>query len=57
MNGMPPHESLVIASSLFAGMFMLHVSLRKRAIKWKTPRRCPSCGRHRGLSRICNNCT
>jgi hypothetical protein len=57
MNAIPPHESLVIASSLLAGMFMLQMGLRKRAIKWKTPRRCPSCGRSRGLSQICSNCT
>ena len=57
MNQIPPQEAFTIASSLFAGMFMLQISLRKRAIKWKTPRRCPSCGRSRGLSQICTNCT
>ena len=57
MNQIPPQEAFTIASSLFAGMFMLQISLKKRAIKWKTPRRCPSCGRSRGLSQICTNCT
>jgi hypothetical protein len=56
MSQIQPQETFVIASSLFAGMFMLKLSLQKRAIKWKTPRRCPSCGRSRGLSGICNHC-
>jgi hypothetical protein len=57
MNQVPPHETFVIASSLFAGLFMLKLSLQKRAIKWKTPRRCPSCGHSRGLNQVCSNCT
>ena len=57
MNQIPPQEAFTIACSLFAGMFMLQLSLKKRTIKWKTPRRCPSCGRSRGLSQVCTNCT
>jgi hypothetical protein len=45
-----------IASSLVAGMFMLHVSLRKKAIKWKTSTRCPSCGRSRRPNGHCEKC-
>jgi hypothetical protein len=56
MNQIPPHEALSIASSLVAGMFMLHVSLRKKAIRWKTSSRCPSCGRSRRANKHCTNC-
>ncbi len=34
-----------IASSLVAGLFMLHLSLSKRVLTWRLPVRCPSCGR------------
>jgi hypothetical protein len=57
MSQLPPHEALAIASSLVAGMFMLHVSLRKKAVRWKTPTRCPSCGRARRAHRVCENCS
>jgi len=56
MNQIPPHEALSIASSLFAGMFMLHISLRKKAIRWKISTRCPSCGRSRRPNGHCDNC-
>jgi len=56
MNQIPPHEAVSIASSLFAGMFMLHVSLRKKAIRWKTSSRCPSCGRSRRFNTQCEHC-
>ncbi len=57
MNSIPPHEALGIASSLFAGMFMLQISLRKKAIRWKVPSRCPSCGRSRRVRDRCDNCS
>ena len=57
MSQVPPQETFVIASSLFAGMFMLKLSLQKRAVRWKMPRRCPSCGRSRGRSHVCRNCS
>ena len=56
MNQIPPNEALGIATTLVAGMFMLQLSLRKRAIRWKTHSRCPSCGRARGLRAHCTNC-
>jgi hypothetical protein len=56
MNQIPPHEAVSIASSLVAGMFMLHVSLRKKAIRWKTSTRCPSCGRNRRPNGHCAKC-
>jgi hypothetical protein len=55
MSQVPPHEVVSIASSLVAGLFMLHVSLRKKAIRWKLPSRCPSCGRARRTTR-CDTC-
>jgi hypothetical protein len=57
MGSIPPHEAVSIASSLFAGMFMLQISLRKKGIRWKVPSRCPSCGRSRRLNGRCDNCT
>jgi hypothetical protein len=57
MNSIPPHEAVSIASTLFAGMFMLQISLRKKAIRWKVSSRCPSCGRWRRLNGRCDNCT
>ena len=57
MNQIPPTEAFGIASSLVAGMFMLQISLRKRAIRWKTYSRCPSCGRSRRLRAHCDNCS
>ena len=56
MNTIPPHESFAIAASLVAGMFMLQLSLRKKAIRWKTHSRCPSCGRSRRQRAQCDNC-
>jgi hypothetical protein len=56
MSQIPPHEALSIASSLVAGMFMLHISLRKKAIRWKSFSRCPSCGRSRRADAHCDNC-
>ena len=57
MNQVPPHEVLSIAASLFAGMFMLQISLRKKAIRWKFPSRCMSCGRPRRPSGHCAHCS
>ena len=56
MNQLPPHEAVSIASSLFAGLFMLHISLRKKSIRWKVSSRCPSCGRSRRANGHCDNC-
>ena len=56
MNQLPPHEAFGIATSLFAGMLMLQISLRKKAVRWKMTTRCPSCGRARRVHRVCNNC-
>jgi hypothetical protein len=57
MTQIQPQQAFTIASTVFVGMVMLQMGLRKRAIRWKTPRRCPSCGRSRGLSQVCENCT
>jgi hypothetical protein len=57
MNSIPPHEAIGIAASLFAGMFMLQISLRKKAIRWKASTRCPSCGRSRRANGRCDNCS
>ena len=57
MNAIPPSESVAIAASLAAGMFMLQLSLRKKAIRWKSHTRCPSCGRSRRLRAQCDNCS
>jgi hypothetical protein len=56
MTQIPPHEAVTIATSLFAGMFMLQAGLRKKAIRWKLPSRCPSCGRSRRLNTPCHHC-
>ena len=56
MNQVPPHELASIAASLFAGMFMLQISLRKRAVRWKIFSRCMSCGRPRRFSAHCAHC-
>jgi hypothetical protein len=57
MNQIPPHEAVSIASSLFAGILMLQISLRKKAIRWKTLSRCPSCGKTRRPSGHCESCS
>ena len=57
MTPIPPNEAVAIAASLVAGMFMLQLSLRKKAIRWKTHSRCPSCGRSRRLRAHCDNCS
>lgn len=41
-----PHDHIAtIASTLVAGLFMLRLSLSKRAVTWRLPVKCPSCGR------------
>lgn len=58
MNQIPPHEALSVATSLFAGLFMLQLSLRKRAIRWKaTTTRCLGCGRARRRNARCAHCS
>ena len=57
MNQIPPPEVFAIASSLFAGMFMLQLSLRKKGVRWKVSSRCPSCGPSRRPNGRCDNCT
>jgi hypothetical protein len=57
MSSIPAHEAISIASSLFAGMLMLKISLAKRRIRWKIPSRCPSCGRSRPANGRCDNCS
>jgi hypothetical protein len=56
MSQFTPQETFSIASSLFAGLFMLKLGLRKKSIRWRIPSRCPSCGRARALDGRCDNC-
>ena len=57
MPSIPPHEAASIASTLFAGVVMLQLSLRKKGVRWKVSSRCPSCGRSRRANGRCDNCT
>jgi len=57
MQSLSPHEAVTIASTLFAGVVMLQLSLRKKGVRWKVSSRCPSCGRSRRADGHCENCT
>ena len=57
MHSISPQQAVSLASSLFAGMVMLQLSLRKKGVRWKVPSRCPSCGRSRRVDGHCDNCT
>jgi len=47
--------SVTIAATLFAGLFMLQLGLRKKTIRWRLSSRCPSCGLIRRTA-YCKRC-
>ena len=55
MTTLSSPASVTIASTLFAGLFMLQLGLRKKSIRWRLSARCPSCGVIR-RSAYCKHC-